>query len=71
MSRPELPPAPPSPVGPGGEIALGAYLGHTGPIDWSRAGRSAPWRALHWKRWHYVSIAGPAFVAAVAIVDVG
>jgi hypothetical protein len=29
------------------------------------------WRLAHAKRWHYVSIAGPRAVAAVAVVDVG
>jgi hypothetical protein len=49
--------------------AFGTYRGATGPVDW--AGYGGPRRRGAWKRWHYVSIAGPELVAAVAVVDLG
>jgi len=67
-----LEPAPASPVDGGGAIAFGVYAGHTGPIDWGPVARRTGRRgALRWKRWHYVCIAGAAFVAGLAIGDVG
>ncbi|HUO48201.1 MAG TPA: DUF2804 domain-containing protein [Acidimicrobiales bacterium] len=65
----ELPPAPASPVGDDGAPAFGTFAGTTGPVDWRR--HRGPRRRLAWKRWHYVSVAGPDVVAAVAVVDLG
>jgi hypothetical protein len=70
-----LPAAPRSPVTPDGRPAFGAHVGHILHVRWSglRAPYARPfvWRALHAKRWQYVSIAGPQVIAAVAIVDIG
>lgn len=69
-----LPPAPSSPVDPTGRPALGAYAGYTSTTRWQGlhpADRGKLWTALHEKRWHYMSIAGPEVVVAFAIVDVG
>src|SRR5215467_1655377 len=72
--HPGLPRAPASSVGDDGMPRFGAYAGTT-EVSWARLGptraRNPFWRLLHAKRWHYVSIAGPRVVAAVAIVDVG
>jgi hypothetical protein len=73
-ARADLPPAPRSPTR-GGEPLFGAYAGACERVSWEQlAGRFARgrlWRFAHGKRWHYVSIAGPKVIAAVAIVDVG
>jgi hypothetical protein len=69
-----LPPAPADAVGDDGQPRFGAYAGTT-EVSWTRLdgpwARNPVWRLLHAKRWHYVSIAGPRVVAALAIVDVG
>jgi hypothetical protein len=69
--KPRLPSAPRAPVTANGTVLFGRYLGHTGSIDWSRAGRSRLWRFLHAKRWQYASIIGHDCIAAVAIADLG
>ena len=69
--EPHLPSAPRAPVADDGTILFGRYLGHTGSIDWARAGRSRLWQFLHAKRWQYASIIGRDCVTAVAIVDLG
>ena len=70
----DLPPAPPHPV-VDGSPAFGAYQGACERVTWDGlAGahaRGAAWRFLHAKRWHYVSLAGPRAVCAMAIVDAG
>ncbi|MHB8594027.1 MAG: DUF2804 family protein, partial [Acidimicrobiales bacterium] len=63
--------APGSPVAAEGTIAFGTYRGRTGSIDWAPLSTRRAWRAGQWKRWHYVSIAGPEVILAVAVVDVG
>ena len=68
-AAPTLPPAPAGPLAPDGAVAFGTYAGTMGPVDWSAY--RGPRRRGAWKRWHYVSIAGPALVAAVAVVDLG
>ncbi|HTS15018.1 MAG TPA: DUF2804 family protein, partial [Candidatus Sulfotelmatobacter sp.] len=65
----ELPPAPAAPLTRHGDPAFGTYRGTTGPVDWTRYRGSR--RRGAWKRWHYVSLAGPEVVAAVAVVDLG
>jgi hypothetical protein len=67
----DLPAAPASPVSADGTIAFGTYRGHTGPIDWAPARRTRGRRSGGWKRWHYVSVAGPEVVLAVAVIDLG
>lgn len=62
--------APASPIDHDGKIAFGTYRGVTGPVDWF-AGKSRPGPRRRWKRWHYVSVAGPQAVLAVAVVDLG
>src|SRR5664279_414060 len=69
--EPDLPSAPRAPVAANGTVLFGRYLGHTGSIDWSRAGRSRLWRFLHAKRWQYASIIGHDCITAVAIADLG
>src|SRR5512143_2881833 len=73
--RVDLPPAPPSPVDAAGQPAFGAYLGECADLSWARLdgpfARGPVWRLLHAKRWHFVSIAGPRVVTALAVVDVG
>jgi hypothetical protein len=68
-------PAPRSPVGADGAPLFGAYRGYADEVTWAGlsggARRSALWRRLHQKTWHYASIAGEASVVALAIVDVG
>jgi hypothetical protein len=54
-----------------GRILFGAYLGHTGRIDWSRTRRGRAWRFLRSKRWQYASIIGADCVAAVVVADIG
>lgn len=63
--------APPSPVDAGGRIAFGTYQGRVERIDWAPVAPGPAWRLRRWKRWHYVSIAGPEVVLAVAVVDLG
>jgi hypothetical protein len=74
MSAP-LPPAPASVVDAAGAPVLGAHLGHVPGIRWDGLrgahARGPLWRALHAKRWHYVSIAGERAVVALAVVDLG
>lgn len=66
-----LPPAPPAPVGPDGRLAVGSYRGRVGHVDWGAVARGPAWRRRSWKRWHYVSVAGPEVVLALAVVDLG
>ncbi len=66
-----LPTAPAVPVDSGGTIAFGSYAGRVRHVDWAPAARRRGWRFRSWKRWHYVSIAGPEIVLAVAVVDLG
>jgi hypothetical protein len=66
-----LPAAPASPLDAAGQPLAGAYSGFVERVDWSAARHGRVWRALHGKRWHYVSIAGPRVVLACCIVDVG
>jgi hypothetical protein len=68
-----LPSAPASPLLPDGTPAFGAYEGMCRRVAWDGL-RGVPgpvWRFLHAKRWHYVSIAGPRVVFAMAIVNLG
>jgi hypothetical protein len=55
--------------------ATGRYAGNPEQIDWSGLGgefrRSALWRKLHHKCWHYVGIATGQCFIGVAIVDIG
>ncbi|HZU79477.1 MAG TPA: DUF2804 domain-containing protein [Acidimicrobiales bacterium] len=63
-----LPAAPASVVDGDGTAAYGTYLGRTRPgVERLAVGL----RRLRLKRWHYVSIASPDVLAAVAVVDVG
>lgn len=69
-----LPPAPGSLLLPGGP-AWGRHAGRLPALDWQGRApvgqRTAAWRWLRHKRWHYVGIqAGPVFIG-LAIVDVG
>ena len=70
-----LPPAPSSAVDDRGNPRFGAYEGHLHEVRWDGlAGphaRGRIWRALHEKRWHYVSIGGPRTVVAAVVVDLG
>ncbi|HLX89478.1 MAG TPA: DUF2804 domain-containing protein [Acidimicrobiales bacterium] len=65
-----LPTAPPAVVADG-TIPFGTYSGRIGSIDWSRLGLPARRLRRRHKRWHYVSVAGPEVVLAVAVVHVG
>lgn len=68
-----LPTAPATPLLPDGTPAFGAYEGMCRRVSWDGI-RGAPgpvWRFLHAKKWHYVSIAGPRVVFAMAIVNLG
>jgi Protein of unknown function (DUF2804) len=67
-----LPAAPRSPV-VAGRPAFGTYEGMCDDVTWGDL-RDVPgplWRLLHHKSWHYVSIAGPRIVFAMAIVNLG
>lgn len=70
-----LPAAPASLLGPDGQPLFGRFAGQTGPIDWSLLAppyaRSALWRRLHHKRWHYVALCTERVFCAAAIVDLG
>lgn len=69
---PLLAPAPASVV-VDGAAAHGRYVGRIARIDWSTLAshRSALWRRLHHKRWHYVGLGDAHCFIGVAIVDVG
>lgn len=58
-----------------GRPATGRYTGSPKKIDWSGLNgefqRSALWRRLHHKRWHYVAIATERCFIGLAIVDLG
>lgn len=58
-----------------GEPLRGRYAGRIDAIDWSGLQgehlRSAWWRRLHHKRWHYVGMGSREVFVGVAIVDVG
>jgi hypothetical protein len=75
MPRMTLAACPPSPVDDSGRPAIGAYRGHMREIRWDRLvgadRRGFLWRLAHAKSWHYVSVAGPRAVLAVAIIDAG
>lgn len=70
-----LPAAPSSIVGPDGLPVLGRHAGILQGCDWRRLAppyaRSALWRRLHHKRWHYVALSSARMFCAVAIVDLG
>lgn len=59
----------------GGRPATGRYAGSPEQIDWSglngKFERSALWRRLHHKRWHYLAFATEECFIGLAIVDVG
>lgn len=65
----------PSGVVLNGSPATGRYAGNPPFIDWrglhGTFARSALWRRLHHKRWHYVGVATPQCFIGVAIVDLG
>lgn len=69
-----LEPAPDSVVSAGAP-ASGRYAGRIATIDWRRLSgpyrRSALWRRLHHKRWHYVGLGNADLFIGVAIVDLG
>jgi hypothetical protein len=70
-----LPPAPPDAVGPDGLARFGRYEGLAGAPGWARLAppqaRTALWRRLHHKRWHFVALVTDELFCGVAIVDVG
>lgn len=59
----------------GGRPATGRYAGSPQQIDWSSLNgefhRSALWRRLHHKRWHYLAFATEECFIGLAMVDVG
>jgi hypothetical protein len=68
-----LPDAPATPLAPDGTPAFGAYQGMCRLVSWDglHAAPGPVWRFLHHKKWHYVSIAGPDLVFALAVVNLG
>ena len=68
-------PAPPPEVVIAGAPAIGRYAGRIEQIDWHGLSgvhrRSALWRRLHHKRWHYVGLGNDELFIGVAIVDLG
>ncbi|MBT9493432.1 MAG: DUF2804 domain-containing protein [Paucibacter sp.] len=68
-------PAPPHEVVIAGAPAIGRYAGRIPQIDWQGLSgahrRSALWRRLHHKRWHYVGLGNDELFIGVAIVDLG
>ena len=70
-----LPPAPPAAVGPDGLARFGRFQGLAGAPGWARLqpphARSALWRRLHHKRWHFVALVTEELFCGVAIVDIG
>lgn len=70
-----LPAAPDDPVAPDGQPLLGRFRGHATAFGWPRLARpyarSALWRRLHHKRWHFVALCTDGLYCAFAVVDVG
>lgn len=70
-----LPPAPAAVIDASGAPLPGRYAGLAQHFDWARLAppfaRSALWRGVHHKRWHYVALCTPALFCGVAIVDLG
>ncbi|WP_137936942.1 DUF2804 domain-containing protein [Chitinivorax sp. B] len=68
-------PAAPSQVVDQGVPATGRYAGVIEQIDWTSLQgefrRSAWWRKVHHKRWHYVAIATDTCFIGLAMVDLG
>ncbi|MGQ0710732.1 MAG: DUF2804 domain-containing protein [Rhodoferax sp.] len=69
-----LPSAPPGLVQQGAPCC-GRYQGAPARLDWQGLqgpwARSAWWRRLHHKRWHYAGLATPQCFIGLALVDVG
>lgn len=65
----------PATVVHGGQPASGKYAGCLDRVDWAGLSgpfaRTALWRRLHHKRWHYVGLGNAQCFVGLAMVDVG
>ena len=70
-----LPSAPRQVVAAGGRPLFGRYRGVTGAPAWADLApphaRSALWRRLHHKRWHFVSLVTDELFVGLTVIDIG